>query len=321
MKKQMMTQTIRRIYIAKLVPALLFLILIGFLLYTYPFREVLFPKQLDTINSILDEHGNGQEFLTMTVPDLYYTGYDSEEKFLKKGSYYYCFIDDKCVFFLLNKKGKTPLPAELHDVTIKAKLIPNSAEQDFLLERFALDLKWTKTDLSSVSADFIVSEPDAFVLQTYLLLVLLVAFGIYALGSLLLSLLCLILPFLSPVCRPLGRGAKAKQMLSEADLELDAYREFSISTMQITRNYFFEFHTYEAKVVPIEKIVWIYKHSTLSKFWGISYTLVFHTKRGKVKFKHKEKFEADAVLEYLSQKNPSILVGYSKANAKLAKAR
>lgn len=319
MRKQMIIKTIKRIYLAKLIPAVFFLIFTVFLILKYPFQEILLPKRLDNINSIFDEYKSGQEFLEITVPTMYYTGYNDIRYSVNVGSYYYGFIDDTCVFFLINNPAEGQPEKELHNVTIKTKKINDSTKSDALMKQFANDLFWTETDLAKISTDFIISEPDSFVPQTYLVLLLLGIMDVYCVASILLSLIYIAAPYRSPMCRNLGKGKIARQELSAVVNELNAKREFNSSDILITQNYFIELSKYKVEIIPLHKIIWIFKHSTMSHFWGISYNLVIYSTHGKTKISNKQKFEADAILDYIGQNNPNILLGYSKENERLVK--
>lgn len=318
MKKQMITKTIRRIYIAKLIPAFLFLIFIGYLLYQYPFKDILLPTRLHTVNALLDEDKSNQEFIEITVPTLYYTGYDDVKNSKRVGSYYYTFIDDTCVFFLLSNKAGRPLGAELSNITFKAKQMKDTVRVNELQEYLATDLLWTREELSKISSDYLISEPDAFYMQGYFLLAFIILSGSYSIVSIITSVFFIIAPFYSPYCKFMAPDNK-RMALQMADYEHSSNRLFHCDKTTITQNYLIELDTYKAEVIPLEQIIWIFKHSTISRWNGISYHLVIHTTYGKLKIKNKQKFEADSILTYLNEYHLPILIGYSKENEKHAK--
>lgn len=319
MKEQRITKTIRRIYFAKLIPALLFLLFAGMICYQYPLGKVLFPKQLTNINYIFDEYKNGQEFFEITVPSLYYTGYDEIQHSKKIGSYYYGFIDNTCVFFLLNNDTTNQTATSLENITMKTRHIKDTAKLDALTTQLATDLSWTKEALSKISADFIVSEPDAFVLQDYLLLALLSIGTLYSLFSILLSIVCIIVPSYSSICKYLSNSHEKGKELTVVDLEFATKKELTCSDTVITSSYLIESGFYHLKLIPIDRVTLIYKYSKRSRLSGLSYHIVLHTLHGTACLKHKEKLEADTILNCLCQKNPDIIMGYSKENIRLAK--
>lgn len=317
MKKPMITNAIRSIYFSKLIPAVFFLIFTAFILYKYPFQEILFPKRLNSVEHIFDEYNNGQEFLEITVPSLHYMGYDYTKNSHKVGSYYYSFIDNRCVIFLLSNKTSQQSAKELKNITIVGKLIKDSENSNQLEEHFANDLLWTKTDLKKITAEFIVSEPDAFILQVYILLLIINIVAFYAIFSIILSIIYIRAPHLCPMCKHLGKENNLKQALSDVDMELSTNPDYKASNIFITSNYLIELYKYKVQIIPLDKITWAYMHSTLSKLRGISYHVVICSKYGAVKLKNKQKFEADSILDYVSSNDPTVLIGYSKEHAKL----
>lgn len=317
MKKQMITKTIRQIYVAKLIPAFLFLVFIGYVFYQYPFEDILLPTRLHTISALLDEDKSSQEFIEVTVPTLYYTGYDEIKNSRKVASYYYTFIDDTCVFFLLNTKADVTQAPKLSNITLKAKQMKNAVRVNEIREYLANDLLWTKEELSKISSDYLISEPDSFYMQGYFLLAFIILSGSYGLVSIISSVFFLIAPFYSPFCKLLV--SSKRNALQIANYEYASNRLFQCNKMTITQTYLIELGKYKVEVIPLDQIIWIFKHSTISRLNGISYNLVIHTTNGKLKIEHMQKFEADSILTYLNDYPLPILIGYSKDNEKNAK--
>ena len=89
--------------------------------------------------------------------------------------------------------------------------------------------------------------------------------------------------------------------------------------MFITEHYFIETSKYGIAIVPIREIIWVYKHSTLHKFFwyhfSISYTL--HITANKHLYIHcpkNIKSDIDGIMDYLAEANHDILVGFSEEN-------
>lgn len=320
MKKYTMIKTIRLKYLTKLIPAVLFLIFTVIIFFHYPFMKILFPNHLEDINTIFNVYSQGNEYLEIDVPTLYDTGYDYTYNSVTKGSYYYTFIDDKCVFFLLSNKTCNATE-QLNNLTLKVKLLKGNKQLDFLKEHFASDLAWTKSDLSKITASFLVSDLDAFSSNAYALLLIMGIVDICSILSILISFIYIIAPHLSPICKHLGKGKAAKLALKEVDLELKNDRYFYVSDMSITSHYFIELERYHAKIIPLNNIIWAYKYSKLSKFFGISYTLVIYSNNSVSKFPHKQKYDIDFILEYLNESCPNVIIGNSKENKILAMER
>lgn len=82
---------------------------------------------------------------------------------------------------------------------------------------------------------------------------------------------------------------------------------------------FIETSKYGIAIVPIREIIWVYKHSTLHKFFwyhfSISYTL--HITANKHLYIHcpkNIKSDIDGIMDYLAEANHDILVGFSEEN-------
>ncbi|MFA9375517.1 MAG: DUF6709 family protein [Lachnotalea sp.] len=318
MKKQLIAKTIRKIYLAKLLPALLFIAFTIIIFIKYPISEILLPNQLDNVNNLVDSYQSGQKFVNINVPSLYYTGYDCKKNSIKIGSYYYSIINDKCVFFLLTNKTSNNAALELTDVTIKSKLVPDVKHLDFLSSNFASDLSWTSHDFNKITCDFIVSDLDSFVPISYALLIFMSVIDLYSIVSMIFCLTFIIAPQFSPICKHLGNGKSTKKALHEVDLELKGDRYFYVSDMSITSNYFIEIGKYHAEIIPLNNIIWAYKHSNMSKFFGISYTLIIYSNHNVSRFKHKQKYDVDFILEYLEENCPNIIIGNTKEHKILA---
>lgn len=313
----MITNTIKRIYLAKLVPAIIFIVFAGLFLYQYPIQEILLPNKLTNLQSLLSQQAD-QELVELTVPILYDTGYDEIRNSSSVGSYYYTFIGDTCVFFLLNHSSSQALPTTLENTTMKAKVIKSSEAVASLRNSFAKDLSWTETELANKSSDYLVSETDSFLFQDSILYALLFLFAIYAITCSVISILYLLMPSCSPYCRYLN--TPRKEALLRADEALQTNRLFHTKATSITDDYLIDLGRFHVEAIPLACMIWVFSYSTISKINGISYLIVIHTTKGKVKLKQKQKFEADSIIEYLHQMNPNLLVGYSKENQKTAKS-
>ena len=107
----------------------------------------------------------------------------------------------------------------------------------------------------------------------------------------------------------------------EIQVEKDSIPQDTLATddMFITEHYFIETSKYGIAIVPIREIIWVYKHSTLHKFFwyhfSISYTL--HITANKHLYIHcpkNIKSDIDGIMDYLAEANHDILVGFSEEN-------
>ena len=87
----------------------------------------------------------------------------------------------------------------------------------------------------------------------------------------------------------------------------------------ITEHFFILTSVYGNAIIPIKEIIWIYKYSTLHKFlcyhFSISYTLhITARKYLYVQCPKDIKSNIDGIMDYLSEANHDILVGFSEEN-------
>ena len=143
--------------------------------------------------------------------------------------------------------------------------------------------------------------------------------GFYATFSILSFLLYLRFPYLAPCLRQLSHFGRPKELLALAEEELLTLPQLATEDMYITEHFFIETSNYGIAIVPISEIVWIYKHSTLHKFFwyhfSISYTLHI-TANHHVYFQCPKniKSDIDGIIDYLSEANHNILVGFNEEN-------
>ncbi len=90
--------------------------------------------------------------------------------------------------------------------------------------------------------------------------------------------------------------------------------------MFITEHYFIMTSPYGNAIVPIQEILWIYKHSTLHKNALVSFQhLLYHAYYRKQTYVCKlseknTKSDIDGIMDYLAEANHNILVGFNEEN-------
>ena len=172
---------------------------------------------------------------------------------------------------------------QIDSVRIRGRVLKGNTAYDALLDRLSQDLNWTKEGISQKTSGYFISEPAFRLVSSTLLMGIYLATGAYALIRLLLYILYICLPALSPACRKLRLYGKPSAMLSQAEEELATLPQLATEDMFITEHYFIVLANYGVAIVPIQEIIWIYKYSTLHKIlwhhFSISYTL--HIKANK----------------------------------------
>ena len=313
------TRSIRSVYRRKLIAPFLYLSLLAALYFLFPISDLLFPQSLTDLGMAEKNYENGDVYVEASLNDLYFTGYTNTLLGSTTGYYYYTMTDGQCMFVLLSPHTcEEGLPFITH-ARIRAQIVFQGSAYQQLTDSLAEDLSWTEDGIMSKSSFYILSEPAFHSPLSYLSLLLFFVTGLYAVTVIIIYILYLIFPVLSPPCRQLGRFGKPSELLAQAEDELATLPQLATEDMFITEHYFIEIADSGIAVVPIKEIVWIYKYSTLHKlFWyhfNISYTLhITATKHLYLQCPKNVKSDIDGIIDYLAEANHNILVGFNEEN-------
>ena len=315
------SRNIKSLYRRRLIAPILYLLVALVLWITLPVLAVVFPTELSSIFDLNSLYRKKDVYVSSTLEDLKFTGYTKTQFNQTVGYYYYLDNPDKnqcCIVLLSPTTCEQGLP-EIAEVTIRGKILASDANYNALLEHLANDLSWTKGGIRSKVSSYYLSEPD-FRYGFGLFLLLVLAGGtIFSLVSVILCILFIAKPELSPPCQKLRYFGKPKELLAQAEEELATLPQLATEDMFITEHYFIETSKYGIAIVPIQEIIWIYKHSTLHKlFWyhfSISYTLnITANKHLYIHCPKNIKSDIDGIIDYLAEANHDILVGFSEEN-------
>lgn len=325
MTKNILAKSIRRFYTAKLFPATLFLAFVIYIWFNYPFMEIFFPDTVSSISEISGHYYSEKEFIKINPPTLYYTGYDYARHNDIKGSYYYTFINDKCVFFLLSPETSDSRQPELAGLSINGRLLDRSDVFEELLEHVSEDLSWTPEGLNGASLSIVISEIDYYIPESMAFLVLLSFSSLIALYFFISRLIFSAAPYFSPACTHLRRSKSGPAMLLEANEEFLKGNVFTADSMFLTDNYLIELSRNGIAVIPFEKIIWLYKHSVMTRFlWfhpRLTYTLRIVSPAGSTNIVKKDKADVDKIISKIHEASPDALIGFSEENRKIVKAK
>lgn len=325
MTKNILKRRIRVFHIKRLIPAIIFIVFLGFVWTGYPFHAVFFPKEVTSTDEIATYYSDTDRFIEIQVPVLYYTGYDYVKRGEIRGSYYYTFMDEKCVLLLLSTPTNNEGNLEITDLTVRGKLVKGNTTYKDLLVSLSSDLEWTYEGLSNIMFPIVISEVDYSMAESYGFFALLCVSFVISLYSLVSNIISLIYPGLSPSCLHLRKSGNSAGLLYQANEEFLNDKILSTETMFITRHYFIELSKYGIAVIPLNKIIWVYKHSIFSHFlWfqtRLTYTLRLITANGQTDCLRQKKEDADAMIIYLQSFHPDLLVGFSNENKMEAKKR
>ena len=313
------TKHIRHIYCQRLISPILYLLLLAALWLVFPLYEILFPQPMENPGS-LEKYGSSHaSYVELRLTDLYFTGYANTVFGQTNGYFYYTFWEDQCVIVLLAPDTCEEGIPHIESVDIRGRVLKGNGAYDALLDSLAQDLNWTTEGILEKVNGYFISEPAFGLSANRLLAAVYIVTGAYALVRLLCYLLYACVPACCPPCRKLRLFGKPSALLSQAETELATLPQLTTEDMFITEHFFIALSRYGVALVPIEEMIWIYKYSTLKKiFWyhfNISYTLHINASRHfYIQCPKNEKSDIDGIIDYLSEANHDILVGFSEEN-------
>lgn len=319
--KHYISKNIKSYYLRRLLSPMLYLAVLFLLCIFFPIVNMTFPKTIKEGTSLSSLYNDKTYFVDVTLHDLYFTGYKKSWLGVDLGYFYYTMYEDDCIIVLLSPHTSVLGEPVIEKLTITGQILPNATSEDLLLDHLAEDLSWTSAGIKSSISPIMLSEPDGDGVRTNLFRWFILLSALYSVVIILLYLLYYVRPDFCPAIRKLSHYGNPKKILEEAEEELLMLPQLATEDMFITEHYFIETSNYGVAVVPIQKIIWIYKYSTLHKFlwhhFSISYTLYITAgKRQYIKCPKNTKTDIDGIIDYLSEANHNILVGFSEENRK-----
>jgi hypothetical protein len=306
-------------YKRRLVTPILYLVILTIVWLIFPLSELLFPAVPDASDSLETIYRDDIEYVSLTLTDLKFTGYTQTVWNQTSGYFYYTEIGGECTLVLLSPStSEEGLPA-IDSVHVRARIMEDSSSYESLLAKLSADLSWTESGIKSQVSQFYLSEPANSRIGNIVLFAVLFVTGGYAIVCLILFLVFIRFPFLSPCCQDLALFGNPIKLLEQAEEELATLPQLATEDMFITEHFFIETSVYGNAVVPISEIIWIYKYSTLHKFFwyhfSISYTLhITANKHLYLQCPKNIKSDIDGIIDYLAEANHDILVGFSEEN-------
>lgn len=313
------TRNIRNVYKRKLFSPILYLLLLLALWLYFPVSSILFPTAVTEDSSLEKVYQKNVPYVTASLTNLKFTGYTQTLLGYTTGYYYYTMHDGTCTIVLLSPRTSEEGLPTIEHINIHGKILKSDTGFQELLTNLAEDLSWTSAGIKENVSFYYISEPGFRWIQSILLIAVLTLTGLYALLSIIICILYYLFPVLAPPCQQLKLFGRPAELLAQAEEELATLPQLATEDMFITEHYFIVIASSGIAIVPIPEIVWIYKHSTLHKlFWyhfSISYTLhITANKHLYIQCPKNLKSDIDGIMDYLSEANHDILIGFSEAN-------
>lgn len=313
------TNNIKAYYKRRLFAPIVYLLLVVILWYSFSLSDLLSPHLLPEEYTLGAAYQEDLEYVQAELSNLKFTGYTQTTLGSTSGYYYYTLRNGECIIVLLSPKTCEQGLPNIELKTFTGKIIKGSPSFERLLSNLSNDLNWTATGIQSKVANYYLSEPDYNKPLNMFLFAVIFATGGYAALSIILFILYICFPFLSPPCQDLALFGNPKKLLAQAEEELATLPQLATEDMFITEHFFIETSIYGNAIIPIDEIIWIYKYSTLHKFFwyhfSISYTLhISANKHLYIQCPKNMKSDIDGIIDYLSEANHNILVGFNEQN-------
>lgn len=312
------SKNIKAFYKRRLAAPIIYLIVLILAWHFFSLSAVFSPDILPDDTSLETAFRSGKQYISTTLSDLKFTGY-TQSIFGHTNGYYYTMRDEECIIVLLSPNTSEEGLPSIEEVTIKGKISKGNENFDTLLSNLSTDLNWTENGIRNKVSSYYISEPGFNHVGNWILFAAIFITGIYALLCIVLSVIYMFFPVLSPACQDLALFGNPKKMLEQAEEELATLPQLATEDMFITEHFFIETSVYGNTIVPIDEIIWIYKYSTLHKFFwyhfSISYTLhISANKHLYIQCPKNIKSDIDGIIDYLSEANHDILVGFNEKN-------
>ncbi len=313
------TKNIKAFYKRRLFSPSIYLLLLIVLWFIFSLGEILIPTSLEDSVSFEDSYKQSDKYVSVKLKNLYFTGYTSKNKDDIDGYFYYCLRGDDCYIVKLSPSTCEEGIPSIKKLTVKGKIVEGKQTYKELIANLSSDLEWTNKGLEKSVSAYYLSQPDYHMNTAIWMFIFYFGSGAYALICLIFYIVFIRFPYLSPVCQNLIVYGHPKHMLEEAEEELATLPQLATEDMFITEHYFILTSPSGNAVVPINEIMWIYKYSTLHKIlWyhlRISYTLhISANKHIYIRCPKNTKSDIDGIIDYLSEANHNILVGFNEEN-------
>ena len=283
-----------------------------------PSKNIFNPTKAENIGQIVSVYQKNEGYVSYSLDDLEYTGYDYYSGSTPVASYYYVIDENSsnlCAFFLI-PLDKNSRPEEvIGHYTAKAKLVNDDKYFSTFLAAYASDIGWSTEGLIDACGGFLVSEYD-YHPEIFVIIEILMAIVVFICAVTIISnLLVLLVPQLHKSCRRLRIFGLDSTDFSDIDRELVKNKVIEEDNIVVTDHYLVIFGKTDLCMVPLFNIVWAYRYTRwhpLRSRDKMSYSInIITSPKEKITMHGCRKKSTDAVLRFLKHEFSHITVGYS----------
>ena len=207
------TKNIKALYKRRLFSPIVYLILVIILWHVFSLTDLLFPVRLTDDVPLESAYRNDAANMQTTLTDLKFTGYTRNNFAGTSGYYYYTIRNDECIIVLLSPSTCEEGLPSIDEVTFTGKIKKSSDSFQALLKNMSDDLGWTESGIKSKVSGYYISEPDYNRTINTILFTVIFGTSIYAILCIVLYILFIFFPVLSPCCQDLALFGNPKKLL------------------------------------------------------------------------------------------------------------
>lgn len=325
MKNNLIIKKLRSSLLKQLLLPVVLLAVTLVILRQIPRENYFSPRPLNSKSLYENFYNHDLPYVSVTVPDLAYTGLNYTVNGLTEGYYYYTINNGFCQFYLLDSSTGTPEVPVKGPLHLKGRLISlNSEDYRLLLSHMSEELDWTAASLRERTSPYVVSTlPYPFYFNLLLQFLAYVSI-LLAVSDLFCCLFFFWNPLHSPALQYLGHPDAARILLSKAELELKHAVLAEAGYLTLTPSYLLSLEPGLELLLPRSGIYWIYSRSHMRRFPKLQaafpHTLHIMAADGRsYRFTVKQKRELSRILELLDNADTGLKIGCSDENQKSAR--
>ena len=212
-----------------LIPTILVLVAVLGVSRHYPIIYRMTNHKIEQLTDLDKWYGKRAYNVTVNPLQLKYTGYNYYEDERLTGAYYYSFMENTCVFFLIKTKNPEPV---IENVTVRGKMLKDSATAEAMKNGFSQELGLDYNDFNTFVNPILISEPDYPYLEIILMWIVLILPSVGACVIIVSSIVWMINPERHPATRQLSEIGDRRLVYEEVQ------SQFKNRMLQHNYNYY-----------------------------------------------------------------------------------
>ena len=243
--------------IAILIPTILVLVAVLGASRHYPIIYRMTNHKIEQLTDLDKWYGKRAYNVTVNPLQLKYTGYNYYEDERLTGAYYYSFMENTCVFFLIKTKNPEPV---IENVTVRGKMLKDSATAEAMKNGFSQELGLDYNDFNTFVNPILISEPDYPYLEIILMWIVLILPSFGACAIIASSIVWTIRPERHPATRQLSEIGDRRLVYEEVQSQFKNRMLQHNYNYYVTEDYLIISHWMTTDFIRIDFIRYISKH-------------------------------------------------------------